>query len=249
MKTPPSLLDLWRETRDGWSPLLISEPVLGAALAHLQEGLSPGAVVLDLGSGRGFLTEALARYGARAVGVDPRTAALAQCRERYPSGRWVAGTAESLPLADASVDALLSVSVLQYTDRERALAECSRVLRPGGRFAVVENLRGSPWARAYRLAKRLNGSGYAPHLQPRAHLAWEGRGRYEAWFGTVRYRPFHLLSPGLLALGAMHRHPREGAGGGLLRAAARAVHHLDAGLLSVPPLRPLAWLLLVYGTR
>jgi SAM-dependent methyltransferase len=244
----PDLLDLWRETRDGWSPLM-SEPVLRVALAHVQEGLSPGAVVLDVGSEKGHLSAAAARYGARAVGVDARVDALASSRARYPEARWLAARAETLPLADGSVDALLALSVLQYTDRAAALAEFRRVLRPGGRFVAVENLRGNPIARAFRWRMHLSRRGYGAYYAPIEHLSWGERRVFEAHFGRVRFHVLHLLSPGLAALPGAGAAPEGGLGGRVLRALFGGVRRLDGALLALPPLRALGWQMVVCGIR
>ena len=227
----------------------MSEPVLRVALAHVQQGLFPGAVVLDVGSETGHLCAAAARYGARAVGVDVRVDALAQSRARYPEPRWLAAKAEALPLASGSVDALLALSVLQYTERPVALAECRRVLRPGGRFVAVENLRGNPFARAFRLRTRLSRTGYGAHYAPIEHTPWRDRHIYAAHFGRVQFHVFHLLSPALGAVPGAAAAPPPGLRGHLLRALFGGVRRLDGALLALPPLRTLGWQMVVCGIR
>ncbi len=63
--------------------------------------------VLDLGAGTGKLTAVLAGLGADVTAVDPDAAMLAQLRRRLPSARALAGRAETIPLPDGSVDAVL----------------------------------------------------------------------------------------------------------------------------------------------
>ncbi|WJW75727.1 malonyl-ACP O-methyltransferase BioC [Thiohalobacter sp. IOR34] len=96
------------------------------------------ATLLDLGSGTGQIAEGLLRRyrGARVVALDIAEPMLARARRR---GGWrrrplpVCGDAECLPLADASIDMILSNLCLQWVDDlDAAFAEFRRVLRPGG---------------------------------------------------------------------------------------------------------------------
>ncbi len=91
---------------------------------------------LDLGCGTGRFTEALAeRFGAETVGVDPSEKMLGQARAKLRDRRvrYEAGSAEAIPLADASVD-LIFMSMIFHHLEDPALAarECRRVLRDGG---------------------------------------------------------------------------------------------------------------------
>ncbi len=105
--------------------------------------IRPGEVVLDLGCGPGFLTIDLARAtgsGGKVYGIDPspdmRAAATERCADR-PQVEIRDGSANALPLADASVDKAVSVQVFEYLeDIPGALRECFRVLRPGGLLAI-----------------------------------------------------------------------------------------------------------------
>jgi SAM-dependent methyltransferase len=113
-------------------------------------GLGPGRTLLDLAAGTGKLTRALAPTGARLVAVEPVAAMRAKLAESLPEARVLAGTAEGLPLADGSVDAVAVAQAFHWFDGDQALAEIHRVLRPGGRLGLVWNLRDEavPWVAA-----------------------------------------------------------------------------------------------------
>lgn len=104
--------------------------------------LPPGAVAIDVGCGEGAHSIELARrFGMDVHGVDPlprhvdlaRAALDGALSERV---RFTTGTAEELPVADASVDLVWCREILMYADLSRAFAEFRRVLRPG-RHGVV----------------------------------------------------------------------------------------------------------------
>lgn len=97
-------------------------------------------VVLDLGCGTGALAAALCATGGRVVGLDFSLPMLRVARRRA-SGRWTvsAGDALALPFADSSLAAAATAFTLRnVVDLPGALAELARVLRPGGRLAVLE---------------------------------------------------------------------------------------------------------------
>lgn len=98
-------------------------------------------VVLDVATGTGAVArELLERYGCRVVGIDQSPEMLAEARRRA-GGRveFHHGRAEALPFEDASFDGLTFTYLLRYVDDpEATLAELARVVRPGGRIAMLE---------------------------------------------------------------------------------------------------------------
>lgn len=103
--------------------------------------LRRGESVLDVACGTGVLArEAAARTGTagRVVGLDPNPGMRAVAGRIAPAVEWREGFAESLPFAEPTFDAVVSqFGLMFFRDRERALGEMMRVLRPGGRLAVA----------------------------------------------------------------------------------------------------------------
>ena len=110
-----------------------------AAVAWLA-GSTPGDVV-DLGAGTGKLTRSLVALGHRVTAIEPLEEMLAQLRASLPAARALTGGAEAMPLPDASIDVVTCAQAFHWFDHDRALAEIARVLRPGGRIALVWNMR------------------------------------------------------------------------------------------------------------
>ena len=104
-------------------------------------GLGDGRTVLDLGAGTGKLTRALVSTGARVIAVEPGEAMLAQLRTVLPDVEATQGAAESIPLADASVDAVTVGQAFHWFRHVEAVPELRRVLRDGGAVALIWNNR------------------------------------------------------------------------------------------------------------
>jgi SAM-dependent methyltransferase len=96
--------------------------------------------VLDLGAGTGKLTAALVALGAEVTAVEPDPAMLAELRRSLGSVTALAGSAEAIPLPDASVDAVLIGQAMHWFDLDRAVPEIARVLAPGGVLAALWNV-------------------------------------------------------------------------------------------------------------
>ena len=104
--------------------------------------VQPGDAVLDACCGTGDLAIACARVGGRVTGLDFSEAMLERARRKAPQLEWLAGDLLALPFADATFDAAtVGFGVRNVDDLERGLAELRRVLRAGGRLAILEITR------------------------------------------------------------------------------------------------------------
>ena len=125
------------------------------------EWLAPqqGERILDLGCGDGQLTARIAPSGAKVTGLDasPQMAAAARSR----GIEVMEGSAESLPFADSSFDAVFSNAALHWVrDQEAMLAEVHRVLIPGGRFVAEMGGKGNIAAIRVALMAVMSRHGY-----------------------------------------------------------------------------------------
>jgi SAM-dependent methyltransferase len=108
---------------------------VGALAAEL--GLGPGAPILDLAAGTGKLTRALVAHGLDVTAVEPQVPLRDLLRETSGAAAVLEGVAEEIPLPDGAVDAVTVADGFHWFDRERALPEIARVLRPAGSLALV----------------------------------------------------------------------------------------------------------------
>lgn len=102
---------------------------------------------LDVGSGTGRFTPALAEAFGPVTGIEPsvRMREVAQARSQHPGVRYLAGSAEDLPVPPGSADyALMFLSWHHVQDKPRAIRELARVLRPGGRLLLRGNFSTAP---------------------------------------------------------------------------------------------------------
>jgi SAM-dependent methyltransferase len=125
--------DDYERGRPGWPPEAAKLP-----------GVPPTATVLDLGAGTGKLTRLLVSEFRHVVAVEPaegmRRLLVALC----PDAEVLSGSAQEIPLADESVDAVFAAEAFHWFYDERALAEIARVLRPHGALVLMWNLPAGP---------------------------------------------------------------------------------------------------------
>jgi SAM-dependent methyltransferase len=111
-------------------------------------GDSP-TTVLELGAGTGKLTTSICALGHRVIATDPDEAMLAQLGATAPDAIALGATAEEIPLRASSVDVVVAGQAFHWFDADRAWPDIARVLRPGGRLALVWNSGDVrvPWVR------------------------------------------------------------------------------------------------------
>jgi SAM-dependent methyltransferase len=137
----------WDELRTSY----FSEAVRDAAIAHAY--LRPEMAVADVGCGTGFLAAGLAPRVAQVHALDGSPAMIEAAKRNlaaFANVTYHATDGDALPLADASVDAVLANMFLHHCpDPAAAIREMARILRPGGRLVITDMDRHShEWMRA-----------------------------------------------------------------------------------------------------
>jgi SAM-dependent methyltransferase len=120
-----------------------------AALLMAELDLEEGSPVLELGAGTGQLSGALLEANLDLVAVEPLEATRELLAAAIGGERVRAGRAEEIPLADASVQAVMAADAFHWFDERRAMPEIKRVLRPGGGVAILRTAPAidEPWSR------------------------------------------------------------------------------------------------------
>jgi ubiquinone/menaquinone biosynthesis C-methylase UbiE len=134
--------DHWANTyEDSWLQRAFFDRAHQATLALAAEIVHQPMSVLDVGCGTGKLLRRAASYWPQAhlIGIDPSNGMIEVAKRLTPHATFSPGTAEALPLQDASVDLALSTSSFHHwQDQAAGLREIARVLRSGGYFLLVD---------------------------------------------------------------------------------------------------------------
>jgi SAM-dependent methyltransferase len=165
-------------------------------LLRAELGIGPGRDVLDLAAGTGKLTRLLTRSGARLVAVEPVEGMRTVLAQVLPDVPVLDGTAESLPLGDASFDAVVVGQAFHWFDGPKALAEIARVLRPGGGLGLIWNLRDESVGWAAELSTLLDR--HADDVPRFAHRQWQVVFDGSHGFGPLREQHFTYEQAGTI---------------------------------------------------
>jgi ubiquinone/menaquinone biosynthesis C-methylase UbiE len=154
-----------------------------------QLDLRPGRTVLDLGAGTGKLTRALVRSGASVIAVEPGDAMRAELERAVPEAEALRGSAERIPLADGSVDAIAIGQAFHWFRYDEAIPELYRVLRTRGHVGLLWNGRDQDDALQREISDLI-----APFLAGRARATDSHRYLRESeLFGPLEERRFRLV--------------------------------------------------------
>jgi len=147
--------------------------------------IGPQSTVVELGAGTGKFTDLLVFTDATIVAVEPVPAMREALARNCPTVTVLDGTAEAIPVGDASADALVAAQAFHWFDGERALPEIHRVLREGARLGLIWNVRdeASDWSeRLTAIFDRLSG----PDAPRYKHGTWR-----QAFESTDLFGPLH----------------------------------------------------------
>ena len=183
--------------------------VIDAILADWN--VSGQQVAADVGAGTGIGARLLADRGLRVMAIEPN-AEMRSVAPPHPGVEFIAGIAEQIPLATASVDLVTSFQAFHWFNFTQSLQEFQRVLKPGGRLALIWNLwdQTAPVTREYsRLIFAACREQRKPEMQfstlfksLRYQLFW--RGWWLPYFKDLRCQEFQfhqvLDLPGLIGL-------------------------------------------------
>ena len=196
-----SVADAYARLRPGYSRQVVEFVVGGEPEAPRQHASHR---ILDLGAGTGKLTEGFLAAGHDVIAVDPAVEMLSELRASHPDVLTAVGTAESIPLPDDDVDAVVVGQAAHWFDLTMAVPEIARVLRPGGVLGLIWNLRDERVQWVAELGELLAGEG--SHLS--CDLGTVARDIAERLGWRLLHEEFaytHVLTPGEVVAGLATR--------------------------------------------
>jgi len=185
------------------SPVHAAGPDLSAAHDRAQQSLKASASVLDVGTGAGHLSFALAPLARRVVALDSSPGMLATVRQAAAARHLTQietceGSADALPFADASFDLVCSrYSAHHWLDVPRALAQLRRVVRPEG-FLLLIDLLGDDAALVDTFLQSIELLRDTSHVRNRSVAEWQAllggagfdRLEHDAWNTRLEFAPW-----------------------------------------------------------
>lgn len=156
--------------------------------------LGPSTTVVELGSGTGKFTRAIAPLAATCVAVEPTEGMRRVFARQLPDVPALDGTAEAIPLPDGFADAVVAAQAFHWFRLPVALTEIARVLRPGGGLGLVWNLRDESVGWSRRLSEILERYRYSERIPRSRDRSWEHAfDRVRGPFAPLRRREFAHL--------------------------------------------------------
>ncbi|WP_082612385.1 MULTISPECIES: class I SAM-dependent methyltransferase [unclassified Nocardioides] len=141
--------------------------------------------VLELGAGTGRLTEHLVALGHDVHATDPDPRMLDRLALRLPEMRVSQTSAEEIPAADATYDVVVAADAFEWFDHERALPEIARVLKRGGTFAIMRNVRDEriPWVKRLGnlIGHHTTGMGAGDELEASPYFGPADEATFKQW--------------------------------------------------------------------
>ena len=191
MSTHPTAATGFGSSADAYERGRPSYPDDAVAYLAAELGLGPAARVLDLAAGTGKLTRLLLEGGVSVVAVEPVAAMRDVLARSAPEATVLEGTAESIPLQAASVDAVTVAQAFHWFDAEPALVEIHRVLRPDGGLGLIWNAMDSSVEWVAVLQELVQGvRGSVPQY---GGSPWREALRSSGLFTPIRERTFGLV--------------------------------------------------------
>jgi 2-polyprenyl-3-methyl-5-hydroxy-6-metoxy-1,4-benzoquinol methylase len=204
-----------------------------------------GARILDVGIGEGYSSVLMSLAGAEVTGIEVSPKALAHASElaRRNGVRLDLHEmpGEELRFEDGTFDGILCVSAFHHMDQDRAAREFARVLKPGGRLAMMEPLATNPPAWLYRHVGQIFAREATSKETP---LRVSDVTTLRRYFEKVEWRGKYFVSLALIALERLPKKPIP-----LIynasRLAFKLTSPLDTALLTIPGLQRIAWKLAI----
>ena len=122
----------------------------GALIDYLygEVGFRRESVIADIGAGTGIFSKLLLERGSKVFCVEPNNDMLGAAKEflsGYPAVQFIHAPAEEIPLPDKSVDFITTAQAFHWFDEERFKKECQRLLKTGGKAALIWNCEVFGW--------------------------------------------------------------------------------------------------------
>lgn len=184
---------------------IIGDPFFGRAISFALDNIGDinDKNIVDVGCGNGDMSVFFALRGANVVGIDieanvlEEAKALALKQNIKDKCIFLNASAESIPIESESIDIIFSKSTIQYMNREDALAEYNRIIKPDGIIVLLENLPFNPFINIYRLRRRLfarTPSEIRYVNSVRGYLTLTEVENFKHSFQEVTHREYHLFS-------------------------------------------------------